>query len=630
VIATTFTLVAVFLPLAFMSGIVGKFFKQFGWTASLAVFASLVVARMLTPMMAAYILKPIVSYVERDGPIMHWYMKASRWCIRHRLITAATALVFFGGSIYLANFLPQGFIPPDDLNQTQVYIELPPGTKLADTTAAAEQARALIGKVEHVKLVYTTVGGGAAGTDPFAGGGASESRKATLTILLDKRGERPRKQGIETAIRQALQNLPGARYKVGLGGSGEKFVLALTSQDPAALTAAAAAVEKDLRTIPGLGSIASSAALVRPEVTVRPDFARMADLGVTSAAIGETLRIATVGDYDASLPKLNLSQRQVPIVVRLDDDARGDMASIERLMVPSSKGLVMLGQVAQVSMEGGPAVIDRFNRSRNVQFEVELSGVPLGDMTTAVEKLSSIKNLPDSVKQITVGDAEVAAEMFASFLLAMLVGVLCIYIVLVLLFKNFIHPATILAALVLSVPGAVIALLVTQKALSMPSLIGIIMLMGIATKNSILLVEYAIEARRGRPATDTQPAQPPMSRLDALLDACHKRARPIVMTTIAMGAGMLPVAMSLGSADGSFRSPMAIVVIGGLITSTFLSLLIIPAVFTLVDDGAELLGRLRRKIFGHSMAHTAPAMPHPESAPIPVRATTSPTEPLWK
>ena len=342
VIATTFALVAVFLPLAFMSGIVGKFFKQFGWTASLAVIASLVVARMLTPMMAAYILKPIVNYVEKEGPIMRWYMKASRWCMSHRWITGAAAGAFFIGSLALIPLLPQGFIPPDDNSQTQVYLELPPGTKLAQTKDSAELARTLISKVDHVKSVYTTIGGGSAGGDAFAPGGAAESRKATLTIVLAERGTRPRKQVIENNIRKAMENVPAVRSKVGLGGSGEKYVLALTSEDPMALAAAASAIEKDLRTIPGLGSIASSAALVRPEVTIRPNFSQMADLGVTSAAIGETLRVATVGDYDAALPKLNLSQRQVPIVVRLADDAKTDLATLERLMVPSSRGTVML------------------------------------------------------------------------------------------------------------------------------------------------------------------------------------------------------------------------------------------------------------------------------------------------
>ena len=598
VIAITFTLIAVFLPTAFMSGIVGKFFKQFGWTAALAVFASLIVARMLTPMMAAYILKPLAKeHNQKDGKLMAWYMRTSRWCLQHRLITVVAAGAFFVGSLFLIPLLPTGFIPPDDNSQTQVNLELPPGTKLAQTTAVAEAARMLISKVEHVKSVYTTIGGGAAGGDPFAPGGAAESRKATLTILLAERGERPRKQGIENNIRKALEELPGVRSKVGLGGSGEKYVLALTGEDPVALSTAAATLEKELRTIPGLGSVASSASLVRPELTVRPDFARMADLGVTSAAIGETIRIATVGDFDASLPKLNLAQRQIPIVVRLSDDAREDIGALERLMVPGSKGPVMLEQVASIELAGGPAVIDRFNRSRNVQFEIELSGLPLGDVTKAVNELPTLKNLPASVKQVVIGDAEVMGELFASFGLAMMTAVLCIYIVLVLLFKDFLHPFTILAALPLSLGGAFAALLIGDKSFSMPSLIGLIMLMGIATKNSILLVEYAIEARRGKPATETHDAVEPMNRLDALLDACHKRARPIVMTTIAMGAGMMPIALSWGAGDGSFRAPMGVAVIGGLMTSTVLSLLVIPAVYTLVDDLEEFLARLWRKVF---------------------------------
>ena len=595
VIATTFTLIAVFLPTAFMSGIVGKFFKQFGWTASLAVFASLVVARMLTPMMSAYMLKPIIDYTEKDGAVMRWYMRASRWCLLHRWVTGLAAIVFFVGSLMLIPLLPTGFIPPDDNSQTQVYLELVPGTKLADTKQAAEAARQMLMKVEHVKSVYATVGGGSAGSDPFAPGGGAETRKATLTILLSDRGTRPRKQVVENNIRAALQELPGVRSKVGLGGSGEGLVLALTSDNPASLAAAAAALEKDLRTIPGLGSIASSASLVQPELTVRPDFARMADQGVTSSAIGETLRIATVGDYDAALPKLNLSSRQVPIVVRLADDAKTDIATLERLMVPGSRGPVMLGQVAKLELSGGPAIIDRFNRSRNVKFEVELSGLPLGDVTALVDKLPAIVNLPADVKQVTIGDAELFGELFASFGLAMLTAVLCIYIVLVLLFKDFLHPVTILVALPLSLGGAFVGLLLAGKSFSMPSLIGLIMLMGIATKNSILLVEYAIVARRGNEGADGLPVAAAMSRLDALLDACHKRARPIVMTTIAMGAGMVPIALSWGSADGSFRSPMAVAVIGGLITSTVLSLLVVPAVFTFMDDIERGLGRLFRR-----------------------------------
>ncbi|MEY2861894.1 MAG: hypothetical protein RL392_2352 [Pseudomonadota bacterium] len=594
VIATTFTLVAVFLPTAFMAGIPGKFFKQFGWTAALAVTASLIVARVLTPMMAAYIMKRSPR-AHQDPFWMPAYMRASNWALHHRWITIALAGAFFAGSIMLIPLLPTGFIPPDDNSQTQVYVELPPGSTLAQTKQSAEAARTLLTKVEHIQSIYTTIGGGSAGSDPFAPPGTSEVRKATLTVLLTERGKRPRKQLIENNIRSAMAELPGVRSKVGLGGSGEKYQLVLTGEDPLALAAAASSVEKDLRTIAGLGSITSSASLIRSEIAVRPDFAKAADLGVTSAAIGDTLRIATVGDYDTALSKLNLSQRQVPVVVKLDSNARQDLDLLGRLTVPGVKGPVMLSQVATLEVTGGPAVIDRLNRSRNITFEVELSGAPLGDVTEAVSKLPSIVNLPPGVKQLALGDAEVMGELFASFGLAMLTGVLCIYIVLVLLFKDFLHPFTILAALPLSLGGAFVGLLIADKSFSMPSLIGLIMLMGVATKNSILLVEYAILARRGHDGTDGHPVVAPMSRFDALIDACHKRARPIVMTTLAMGAGMVPLAVGMGAADSSFRSPMAVAVIGGLITSTILSLLVIPSVFTLVDDLAHFLGKLRRR-----------------------------------
>jgi multidrug efflux pump subunit AcrB len=597
VIATTFTLIAVFLPTAFMSGVAGKFFKQFGWTASLAVFASLVVARVLTPMMAAYLLKPIVT-AEKEARWLTIYMRTAEWCMKNRFKTMALATLFFFGSIAMIPLLKTGFIPPDDNSQTQVYISLAPGATLATTTVMAEETRRRVMAIKHVKSVYTTIGGGSAGGDPFASFGTPETRKATLTIKLDERGDRPRKQVIENQIRTALETLPGVRSTVGLGGSGEKYILALSGDDPAALTTAARAVERDLRTIPGLGNITSTASLIRPEISVRPDFARAADLGVTSAAIGETLRVATLGDYDVSLPKLNLAQRQVPIVVKLEDSARQNLALLERLSVPSARGPVMLGQVANLTVEGGPAVIDRYDRSRNVNFEIELSGVGLGDAKEATMKLPSIRNLPPGVRVTEVGDAEVMTELFASFGLAMLTGVLCIYIVLVLLFKDFLHPVTILCALPLALGGAFVGLLIGQKALSMPSLIGLIMLMGVATKNSILLVEYAIVARRGHDGSDGRPAVAGMSRWDALRDACHKRARPIIMTTIAMGAGMLPIAIGFGAADSSFRSPMAIAVIGGLITSTVLSLLVVPAVFTYIDDIEHWLKRTARRLRG--------------------------------
>ena len=585
VIATTFALVAVFLPTAFMGGVPGLFFKQFGWTAVLAILASLVVARLLTPMMAAYLLKPhtpkaSAAAASEDGLLMTAYMRAMRWCLRHRLVTAVCAGLFFVGSISLVPLLPTGFVPAADRGQTQITLELPPGSTLAETRAVAEQARLASMQIPHVKSVFSSIGGGSSG-DAFAPGASAEARRAVLTLITSHRDERSDSMAdIEAQLRQQLGNIAGARFTVGPPDSGVKMQLVLKSDDPVALLATAQTVVRELRTLQGVGNVGSSASLVRPEIIVRPDVARAADLGVTAASIGETVRVATAGDYDTSLSKLNLSERQVPIRVKLPDAVRADLAALERLTVPGKNGPVMLGSVATLTLESGPAQIDRLNRSRNVTLEVELGRLQLGEVNAKARALPSLQNLPAGVQIAELGDAQEMQALFASFGIAMLIGVLCIYGVLVLLFDDFMQPVTILAALPLSIGGAFVALLLTGRALSMPSMIGLIMLMGIVTKNSILLVDYAILAR-----------EKGMDRFEALVDACHKRSRPIVMTTIAMGAGMMPLALGWG-ADPSFRSPMAITVIGGLITSTLLSLLVVPVVYTYIDDLEHLIKRL--------------------------------------
>jgi multidrug efflux pump subunit AcrB len=587
VIATTFALVAVFLPTAFMGGVPGLFFKQFGWTAVLAILASLVVARLLTPMMAAYIMKPTAHREEADGWIMQRYMRAMKWCLTHRWVTALASGLFFVASIGLVFLLPTGFVPPADRGQTQINLELPPGSTLAETRVVAEQARLAAMQVKGITGVFSSIGGGSSG-DAFAPGAAAEARRAVLTLTTLHRTDRKESMdALERQIRARLDQIPGARFNVGPPDTGVKMQLVLRSEDPVALNASAQRVERELRTLKGIGNVSSSASLVRPEIIVRPDFARAADLGVTASAIGETVRVATAGDYDTALTKLNLSERQVPIRVKLPDAVRADLSAIGRLTVPGKNGPVMLANVAEITMESGPAQIDRLNRSRNVTLDVELSGRSLGEVNDEARALPSMANLPASVKIAELGDAQEMAALFASFGIAMLIGVLCIYGVLVLLFKDFMQPMTILAALPLSIGGAFFALLITGRALSMPSMIGLIMLMGIVTKNSILLVDYAILAR-----------QSGMNRFDALVDACHKRSRPIIMTTIAMGAGMMPLALGWG-ADPSFRSPMAIAVIGGLITSTLLSLLVVPAVFTIVDDLEHFLGRTVQRMRGN-------------------------------
>jgi multidrug efflux pump subunit AcrB len=591
VVATTMTLVAVFLPTAFMSGIAGLVFRQFGWTAVVAVLASLVVARLITPMLSARLLRPHVE-AAADGPLMRGYLAFARAALRHPLLTAVLSAAFFAASLVSLAFLPQGFVPQTDQGRTQLSIELAPGTPLAVTHEMAEHVRGLIADIPEITSVFTTIGAGSGGGMSSRGGGppaAGDLRKASLAITMLPTSERARSQPeIENEVRARLRSVPGVRFAVGFGGTGEKAQITLSSEDGAALKHAADAVMAELRAVPGFGNVGSSAALLRPEIIIRPDFARAAELGVSAAAIGETVQVATAGDYSAALAKLNLPERQVDIRVQLPLEARRDLATIEQLRVPGSRGLVPLSAVADVSVGSGPAQVSRLDRSRNVTIDVELAGTPLGEATQRIDALPSVRSLPAGVRKADFGDAQRMQELFDAFGIAMATGIACVFFVLVLLFKDFLQPMTILAALPLSVGGAVIALVAAGEVFSMPATIGLLMLMGIVTKNSILLVEYAVVAMRERG----------LGAVDALLDACRKRARPIVMTTLAMAAGMVPVALGL-DADTSFRAPMAIVVIGGLVTSTVLSLVVVPVVFLYV---LRFEGWLRRCVGVHGQA----------------------------
>lgn len=586
VIATTFTLVAVFLPTAFMGGVPGKIFRQFGVTASVAVLASLLVARLLTPMMAAYLLKPKPpgqGEASIEGPMMKRYLGWVRGTLTHRKTTTLAAAVFFVLSLMIAPFIPTAFIPAADNAQTTVNLRLPPGSTLQDTVALGERAAQLLRTLPEVKSVFVAVGMATSG-DPITASASSDVTSATLTVDLVPRGDRRLKQSqVESRMREVLHVLPGARISVGLGFSGSELQLTLASDDPYALLTAAAQAEAQLRTLKGIGNVTSSTALQRPEIQVRPDNARAAALGVTSEALADAVRLATYGDYSTTLPKLNLPERQIAIRVRMDPAVRDNLDAIAQLRVQGSGGPVNLGAVADIGLGSGPSQIDRLDRSRNVTLSVELNGRSIGEVQREAMALPALKSLPAGVRHVEQGEVQRMTELFKSFGLAMAIGVFCIYAVLVLLFHDFMQPATILCALPLAVGGALSALWITNQAFSMSVVIGMLMLMGIVTKNSILLVEYAILARRVRG----------MPRFDAVMDACRKRARPIIMTTIAMGAGMLPNALGLG-AEPSFRQPIAIVVIGGLITSTFLSLLVVPVVFTYVDDFLEWG---RRKLF---------------------------------
>jgi multidrug efflux pump subunit AcrB len=523
------------------------------------------VARLLTPVMAARWLRPGGGggHDDRETGTMRRYMRAVDWCMSHRKSTLAAAMVFFILSLALVPLLSTGLLPSSDNGSIDVSVELPPGASLQDTLITTEAARATLGEVQGISHVMAVAGQGSKDT-------TSDLRHATMTVVLGKRAERPPKKDIEGTLRKAFLRVPGARFSFASGNDDERLELILASDDDTALTASAKALEREIRGLPGLSNVVTSANLERPEIIIRPDSQRAADLGVTAEAIGSTVRVATRADFDARLSKLNLDDRQIPIAVQMPARFRTDLQSLGNLPVPARNGTVPLSSVASLAVESGPNEIDRFDRRRYVTVTAALGTTPLGAAVQAARALPAAVQLPPGVTLSDSGNAENMNDLISGFGLAMTASVLGIYCVLVLLFHDFIQPLTILSALPLSLGGAFVALLVTHAQLNIPSLIGMVMLMGVVTKNSILLVEYALVGMRERG----------LDARAAMLDACHKRARPIVMTTVAMVSGLLPIVLGFG-ADASFRQPMAIAVIGGLLTSTGLSLLVVPVVFSL-------------------------------------------------
>ncbi|MEN2752542.1 efflux RND transporter permease subunit [Psychrobacter sp. FBL11] len=598
VIATTFTLIAVFLPTAFMGGVVGQFFRQFGWTAAMAIFASLLVARLITPMMAAYILRPEKHRVEKQSALMTWYLKIVSWTLHHRWLTMGATLLLFVGSLALVQLLPTSFIPDNDIDQTRVGIELTPDVELQDTERVTALARERILVLPEVAHVFSSVGQAQEAMGPNSSSGSGGAKNiASLDIVLTPRAERISKKEIEQHISAILTEVPSARFTVGLSSGGETgYSFSLTSTNPQVLEQTAQQIMTDIRALPIVGAVTSDRSLPQQELTVTPNRLAMADKGVTTQDIATTLRIATVGDYEQRLSKLNLDTRQIPIVVRLPDVAKQNVNQLEGLYVPSTNPAgqgVRVGEVADLKFGTGPAKISRLDRERSITITVQPGAGELGELINAVKNTSSMQQLPASITMIAQGQAENMAELFSGFVIAMSVGIICILGVLILLFGKLLQPFTILMALPLSIGGAFVGLVITGSSLSMPSMIGFIMLMGIATKNSILLVDYAIIAQnRG------------LARFEAIIDACRKRARPIIMTTIAMGAGMLPLVFGWGDADPTFRRPMAAAVLGGLVTSTLLSLVVIPVVYTLMDD---LSGWFAKWLTPHGKDNNNPA-----------------------
>jgi HAE1 family hydrophobic/amphiphilic exporter-1 len=596
VVATTMAIVVVFTPVSFMPGIPGQFFREFGLTVSVAVLFSLVVARLVTPLMAAYLLKPTARPHERK-PFEGFYRDALEWALAHRIVAFVVGGLVFFGSVALVPLLPQGFQPAGDPDLIYVNIQGPPGATAADMQDTALRVDALFRKQPEVTNVFVQVGSTVANFGPGSTAGGGDLRSGTATILLDPKRKASGDE-IRNRVRAELRAIPDARltFLDFQGGAGYQQILA--GDNPANLQKAALELERQMRKVPQLADPRPANPPVGPEIIIRPKPDEAARLGVSPDNIATIARVATLGDIDANVAKYNEGERRIPIRARLPADDRADLERIRSLRVPTaSGGTTTLESVADITFQAGPGRIDRLNRQRQITVQAELNGVEMGEAQKAVNALPIMKNLPPGVRPAAVGDQEAMQEMFGGFLMAIFAGVAMIYGVLVLLFRSFFKPVVILSALPLAVGGAFLGLLIFNLSLSIPSLIGVLMLLGLAAKNSILLVEYAIEREREG-----------VSQHDALIDACRERARPIVMTTVAMAAGMLPTALALEK-GAEFRQPMAVAVIGGLITSTILSLVLVPVVYEFVDDFETWLKpRLARLV----TPRDAPRQPAPE------------------
>jgi len=580
VVACTFAIVAVFFPVALMPGIPGQFFREFGITVSIAVLFSLVVARLLTPLLAAYFLRPKAPHERR--PLPRYYTGPLTWALDHPLLSALIGFLIFIATLVLVVAVKKGVQPEGDPNYYYINVQGPPGATLNDMRPVTDKLQALLLAQPETAHVYTQMGGQNVSSGPGGGisGSAGVNQGAVAAILKPTR--KTKVEQIRDRLRPLLRQIPDARLSFDTSGFGVADVqVILTSETGENLDAAALELERQIRTVPGLADPRPDTPPPGPELVVRPKIDEAARLGVPVQTIADAARIATVGDIDANVSKLDEGERRIPVRVRLPEQDRTDLSVIKNLRLPTaSGGVTTLGSVADVYFQAGPAVINRVGRKRNLTIIADTTGgLQIGDAAAKVNNLPIMKHLPPGVGKAEEGQEEAYSQLFIGFGVALLSAIGLVYAVMALLFRSFFKPVIILTALPTASFGALIALLVTGSALSIPSTIGFLMLMGLAAKNSILLVEYAIEREReGK------------SQREALLEACRERARPIIMTTVAMAAGMLPTALTLGHGS-EFRQPMAITVIGGLITSTVLSLLLVPVVYEIVDWIERLLTR---------------------------------------
>ena len=589
VFATTMAIVAVFLPVGLMPGISGQFFKNFGLTVVVAVLLSLAVARLITPMIAAYFLKAHGEAAHGDSAWVRQYMKLLSWSLRNRWKTMALGAAALVGTVGAFATLPLTFQPSIDTDYSQVGIEMPPGSTLSQAEAVADRVSALLRESPTIEAAFADIN--PSGGDIYLT--LKKDRKETSVEF--ERGFAPRLQSVADA-RVSFRSQNG-------GGIGRDMLVVLVGDDPVKLEATANQVVREMRTLPELRQVRIEGNLQRPEITIKPRFDLAASMGVTTAALSQTIRIATLGDIDQNSAKFSLSDRQVPIRVSLSEDSRRSISTIENIPVPTvNGGTVPLKVVADISFGAGPTELRRYNQQRRIMIGADLApGLVSGDAQPKIDALPAIKNLPAGIEKVRFGDQKWQAELLLNFVIAVVAGVLLVFAVLVLLYKRILPPFVNMGSLLLAPLGGAIALHLTGNAISMPVFIGLLMLLGIVAKNSILLVDMAIEEMSKGVARDA-----------AIMEAGHKRVQPIVMTTVAMVAGMLPIALAL-SGDGSWRAPMGIVVIGGLIMSTALTLIIVPSAFSLAIGLENWIGPRTRRLLTNNEGEATPR-PSPQPA----------------
>ncbi|MGF9567820.1 efflux RND transporter permease subunit [Neorhizobium sp. JUb45] len=577
VIAISATIIAVFAPVGLMSGVVGLYFREFGLTVAIAVFFSLLVARLITPIMAAYMMTGAPAAQERKGWLSIAYETMLRKTLRWKWMTVASALGLFAVAIVSLMSMPTTFLPEEDTGRLTLTVELPPGATLEDTRRVTNGISAIVAKLDDVEGALVRAGASMSGQQ--------DVRYAVISVDLKHKTARQRSSfAIEAELTARLADIPDVRLRFLNDRGGRDISFSVLGSDGEAVRRAADDILKEMATEGSFIGPASDNVAMRPELRMVVDTDRATTLDVSTDAIASTMRISTIGDVDSRLANFVEGSRQIPIRVVLDRAARGRLPVFETLGVPAADGkLVPLSAVAEISFDQTVAAIDRFDRQRRIEIGADMAdGLTSGQGLERLLQLESVKNLPDGVRVQATGDSDTEGEVFESFAVAMGAGIMLVLIVLILLFRSILSPFTILASLPLSIGGVVVALVLTGYAISLPVVIGILMLMGIVTKNAIMLVDFAIEREAHG-----------LSRREAIIEACLERVRPIVMTTLAMAGGMLPSAFAIGD-GGEFRAPMAIAVIGGLLVSTVLSLIVIPALHLIVSGFGDRLGNLVR------------------------------------